>query len=133
MQFIVSSENKIFKGIIVGILSTFTFTSLLMALLSLVMVYTGVIESEYIEYAILGILAFSSFFGSYIALRISKKKGMMTGSIVGISVLIILLALGLFNERESLSVYSLLKAIATIFPSIIGGIVGVNYSKKLKL
>ena len=78
----------------------------------------------------MAIIGLSAFIGSIISGKIHKRQGLIVGVIVGILMLLVILAAGFFVPDDSLGATMILKAIATLLPTLIGSVIGVNLRRK---
>ena len=78
----------------------------------------------------MAVIALSALIGSVVSGKIHKRQGLLVGTITGAMMLLIILAAGFFVPDESAASVMIFKAIATILPSLIGSVIGVNLRRK---
>ena len=78
----------------------------------------------------MAIIALSAFIGSIVAGKIHKRQGLLVGVITSVMMLAVILIAGFFVPDESFGINMILKIIATIFPSLVGSVIGVNMRRK---
>ena len=80
-----------------------------------------------ISMAIIGI---SSFIGALISGKIHKRQGLLVGALTGAIMLAVVLAAGFLVPDESTATAMLFKALVTLFPALVGSVIGVNLRRK---
>lgn len=81
----------------------------------------------------LAVIGIAVFFGTYIAARINKSKGLYLGIANGAIVYIALLSSGFCSGSGTITIFTLLKLITCLIFSILGGIKGVNVKDKIRI
>jgi len=113
---------KIFKGVLISILTTLAF----LLLLSLVLTYSNISETI-IPISIVIISAMSILLGSLIITKKMKKNGIIYGGIIGIVYIMLLyLISSIISKGFYMNIYSMAMIIFSIFAGMFGGILGVN-------
>ncbi len=126
-------DKKLIKSLIFGILSATIAITLLIIIASFVFQMTDKLPKEAINVVNLAILSLGGLLGGYIAARFNKSSGLITGLLTGFIIFIIILLAGLSRSVESLTIFTLYKLLALIVFSTLGGIIGVNKQKKIKI
>ena len=78
----------------------------------------------------MAIIGLSSFIGALVSGKIHKRQGLIIGALTGAIMLAVILAAGFFVPDESVGATMLLKALATLVPSLVGSVIGVNLRRK---
>ena len=78
-------------------------------------------------------LAFGSFFGGFILSKLSGQNGMLCGFIVSGILFMIITLISLFMGSENLGILTAIHALVMLLSGGIGGILGVNINKKIKI
>ena len=78
----------------------------------------------------MAIIGLSSFIGSLVSGKIHKRQGLIVGALTGAVMLAVILLAGFFVPDESAGATMLLKALATLVPSLVGSVIGVNLRRK---
>lgn len=113
----------IVKGVIISIISTLTF----LLIFSILLTYTDISE-KLISPFIIVITGISILIGSSIANLKIKKNGLINGSIIGGTYLILIyLSSSIINNNFILSTESIIMIIVGMIFGMIGGIIGVNH------
>ncbi len=126
-------NKKIIKAIILGVVGSACIIAVLMSITAVILTTSALLPYEYLAYIMLFIEAISVFFGGYIASRINKSKGLILGLINGVIIFTAITLSGLFTSGESVTYITLLKLIAIMIFSILGGIKGVNVKEKIHI
>lgn len=77
-------------------------------------------------------MSIGAFFGGIVCAKIYKKKGFLMGGLNGVVFFLLITVISLAVSSAPITVISLFKLILFIISSVIGGIVGVNTSRKRK-
>lgn len=120
------NKSDIFKSLAIGIGISFITTIILLLIFAVVLTYTNVSENT-ITPVILVTTAISILLGSSIGNIKIKKNGILNGSIIGGSYILILYLLSsILNARFGLNTQSIIMICVGIIFGILGGIIGVN-------
>lgn len=99
----------------------------LILILSVLMSKTN-ISDNLLEPMVIGIVTFSLLIGAFCMSRTKKEKGIIYGSLLGATYILILYLLSsLITLDFSISIASLIFIILGILGGAIGGIIGVNF------
>ena len=113
----------IVKGVFISIISTLTF----LLIFSILLTYTDISE-KLISPFIIVITGISILIGSSIANFKIKKNGLINGSIIGGTYLILIyFSSSIINNNFILSTESIIMIIVGMIFGMIGGIIGVNH------
>ncbi|MGN0441382.1 MAG: TIGR04086 family membrane protein [Acutalibacteraceae bacterium] len=124
--------NKSVKGIVIGGISELIVCILLFLITAFALTKAGYIPDNFISTLTTVLSALSSLIGGFIAGRLVKKSGLLTGAATGFILLLIQLIISLASGELSPSVIIIIKAAALILSGAIGGIFGVNKKEKIK-
>lgn len=120
------------KALIIGTTISSLCIILLLGLFSLVLLISGHLPHNFLEWFGIIITCAASFLSGYICARITKSNGLVTGVAAGIILFIIITVAGIFSG-SSLSYISLVKFILSSLCGGIGGIKGVNRKDKIHI
>jgi len=122
----VEKNDSIGIKIIKGLIISFVVTLISIFIFSLILTYTDI--SEDIIPTVIIILTFISILvGSIISMKKTSKNGLVNGSIIGGTYVILLYLISSFlNTGFALNIYTVIMIIAGIISGMIGGIIGVN-------
>ena len=112
-------------GLVIGTVTI--FASLFVG--SLIIKHAGVPQSVIPAIAIISVAA-GSFFAGFCASKISHRQGLLTGIICGLLISFIILLAGIAVIGDSIGGLAVSKFAAAVSASAIGGVVGVNTTKR---
>lgn len=127
-----NSSSKQVKALIVGVMVNAAVVFAGVLIITLFSVIAGSLFRNIIEFMLLVPLALGGYLGGFSTGRISKENGLLLGAICGAIILLGIIITGFINE-SSITYMILLKALATLLPSIIGSVKGVNKKEKFKV
>lgn len=118
-----------FENVLKGVVGAIAITTLLIAILSLVMSFVDLTPgvSSAINVVITSI---SLMFGTILAAKIYGSRGWLVGLAVGVLFYIALYAIGvLFGAEATLGLYDLVKFLLCIAVGILSGMLGINLGR----
>lgn len=128
------TENSGFiKSVIAGATINILIIFICTLVLSLIMNLLGNLFEDFAGYIMLLPLVIGGYTGGFIGARINKTRGMFVGALCSASVFILMLIIGFCANSAEITYMLILKAVALILPSVIGGIKGVNKKEKFKV
>lgn len=130
---VIQNNQRIFKSVLIGILSAVVITLLLTCLFGFILMMMSGIPYGIIDYVMIGIQGIGVLFGAYIAGAVSKGKGLIVGALVGGITLLILLACGLCIAQNDIGILTIIRSAALILCGIGGGVLGVNRREKIRI
>ena len=117
---------RIVKGVVLAIL----LSLILLLSFALLLTYTNIAENTIIPVVMI-IVGISILVGSTICARKIKKNGIINGGLVGLNyILLLYLVSSLCLVGFSLTLNSFIMLIVGLITGMLGGIIGVNFSKK---
>ena len=128
-----SDNQRFFKSILTGILSSVVITLILTCLFGLILKMTSGVPYGIIDYVMIGIEGVGVLFGAYIAGVIAKGKGLIIGAVCGGLSLLILLGCGMSVIQNDIGILTLIRSAVVLICGIIGGIAGVNRKEKVRI
>lgn len=126
-------DKKLIKSLIFGVLSGVLAVIMLIIIASFVFQLTDKFPKEAVNIVNLAILSLGGLLGGYIAARFNKSSGLIVGLLTGFIIFIIILLAGLSRSVESLTIFTLYKLLALLIFPTLGGVIGVNKQKKIKI
>ena len=121
--------KNVFKGVFFSIISSLVF----LIIFAIILTYTNVAEITIVP-VIIVISGISILIGSILESRKLNKNGIWLGGAIGIIyMLIIYFISSLLNNDFSLNVQSFVMILVAIICGMIGGIIGVNRSRKWRI
>ena len=125
-------DNNTTKTIILGLIVGTAIISILLILCALMM-SLGVLPITAANICSTLSLSIGAFLAGLFTAKKLKKKGLITGLIIGGILFLIFTVISLIATLAAPTFLTLLKGIITIISSGIGGILGVNIASKRKL
>ncbi len=129
----ITNKRLTVKAVIFGSLCSMLIAVVLMCVLSAVILTSGLLPSQLTSIITIVLLSLGTFAGGFIAARITKQAGLITGLLTGICVFFVVTAISLTVSNDSVTYFTLIKLAATVAASGLGGIIGVNRKEKLHI
>ena len=133
MSAIIKNNNKQIIAVSIGVLISVVLTAALSCLFALIMNFLSAVPYGIIDYAVIAIEGSSVFLGAYIAAAITKSRGMITGLIISVVVLMITVAFAMGSGKADIGIITVIRAAALIVCGIGGGILGVNKKDRIRI
>lgn len=114
----------------IGFLIASLFSVVLFLISTLVFVKSKTLPIKHISSISFFLILIACFLSSLLTAKFAKAKGLFLGLIIGLVSFIVLLILGYITLHEINTPVVLIRGIAIIITSSIGGIIGVNKNKK---
>lgn len=128
-----SSSSKSIKALIFGVIINIAICLIITLILSIFLVVAGNLFESAAKYIMLIPLMSGGYLGGYTTASINKANGLLFGVLSGIAVILLMLIIGFATGISDITYMILLKVLAVLLPSAIGGIKGVNKKEKLKI
>ena len=125
-------NKKLIKALFFGVVVGSLIITILLIISSIIILQTGILPADILEYIILAFIGVGSLIGGFTAGRIYRMNGIIIGSVTGFIMFLILFLSGISDIKDGLSIMTLLKLVVTIVPGILGGILGVNKKERIK-
>lgn len=126
------SSNSV-KAVIISVLVNVLITALCLLFLCLIMTMSGALFEGSLKYLTLIPLALGGYTGGFCAGRINKEKGMMLGAVSGFIVFIAMIIISFSLQSTDITYMIILKGIAIVLFSAIGGVKGINKKEKFRI
>lgn len=112
-------------GILKGIVKSFTITGVICVIISIAMLFVDLSDKvlQIISVVLLGLFAYMS---AYFSTQIARTKGLLQGVICGSIIFISILLLSIIFNRFTFSNMLFIKLIVAILLGAVGGIKGIN-------
>lgn len=115
-----------YKILIKNLIISILITLILLLVLSIILSLTDVSENI-MGISIIFISSFSILFGAFLSSKKIKEKGIIYGSILGLSYIILIYLLSsILNGNFNLSLNSLYMCLGGLLGGALGGVLGVN-------
>lgn len=128
-----NDSSKAVKAVIVSVIVNLCTITLCMLFLCLIMTMSGALFDGILKYLTLIPLAVGGYTGGFCSGRINKEKGMMLGAASGFIVFIAMIIISFSIQSTDITYMLILKAIAVILFSAIGGVKGINKKEKFRI
>ena len=126
-------DTKLLKSIILGVLCNIVTLTILTIIFSFALAITKKYPTEAVNCISIAFLGVGGLIGGYIAGRMNQKSGLAVGALSGFIVFVIILIVGLTQSVGTITIITLLKLIVLVVFSGLGGVLGVNKKKSIKL
>lgn len=121
-----SKNNLTFKSIFLGITFGILSCIILLIVFSFILVKIGRISNNINSILIYFTSGVSSFVSAYVSLRILKKHGLFYGILIGFLLFLFFSMIGFFIERNSFTLFTLVRFFIMIIMGALGGIISAN-------
>lgn len=128
-----SDKRLLAKAVLFSSVCGILVLVILMCLLAAVMMSSGVISADILDYCTVGMVGVATLMSGIISSRITGSAGLVVGSLTGLFIFLVITSVALIFNGESVSIITLLKFMAAVFAGGIGGIIGVNKKEKIKI
>lgn len=128
-----SDKRLLAKAVLFSSVCGILVLVILMCLLAAVMMSSGVISADILDYCTVGMVGVATLMSGIISSRITGSAGLVVGSLTGLFIFLVITSVALIFNGEPVSVITLLKFMAAVFAGGIGGIIGVNKKEKIKI
>ena len=123
---ITKENNKEILQIIKGSILAIVLTAIFMTIYAAILSFTNISENTIIPVVIV-LTGISLLIGSSISTISLKRKGMLNGSLVGLTYMLILYFISsCIQWNFSINLYSVIMVAVGVFMGMVGGIIGVN-------
>ena len=133
MSVIIKNNNKQIIAVSIGVLISVILTAMLSCVFALILNFLSAVPYGIIDYAVIATEGLSVFLGAYIAAAITKSRGMITGLIISIIMLMITVAFAMGSGKSDVGIITVIRAAVLIICGIGGGILGVNKKDRIRI
>lgn len=127
-----SDKKLLAKAVLFSSVCGILILVILMCLLAAVMMSSGVISVDILDYCTVGMVGVATLMSGIISSRITGSAGLAVGSLTGFYFLVITSIALIFNG-EPITILTMLKLMSSVLGGGIGGIIGVNKKEKIKI
>ena len=128
-----TADKPIWKPIIFGVLSAVLITAVLLCLSAVVLNMMPSIPYGITDYLTTAAAGLGALTGSYIASAITRNRGLIIGLLCGFIMLVIIIAIGLSNGGNDVSVMTAIRSAVLLICGAVGGILGVNRKEHIRI
>ncbi len=128
-------QNKrlVVKAALFGTLCAMLVSVMILCAISGFMLTSGLLPTELTNILAVAALAVGTFAGGFIAARITKSGGLITGLITGFTVFMVVTIIGLIKSTDGMTYLTIARLVTAIIMGALGGIIGVNKKEKLHI
>ncbi len=126
------SKYNLLKPLIVGLIVSVVFSLIFMLVFALAATSLDVNENTILIFSIIS-MSLGGFTGGLASAKILKQKGFLVGAINGVVFFFLITFISFAVSQAPVSAVSLIKLITFVLSSVLGGIIGVNTTKKRKI
>ena len=128
-----TDKKLLAKAVIFGTGCGMLITVILTCIFSIIILTSGLLPTDLTNYIMIAMLAIGAFFGGVITTRITKSAGLIAGLITGFAIFLLVTIIGLIKSNDSVTVFTLIKLIATLIFGGVGGIAGLRRKEKIHI
>ena len=125
-----SDKKLLAKAVLFSSVCGILILVILMCLLAAVMMSSGVISVDILNYCTVGMVGVATLI---ISSRITGSAGLAVGSLTGFFIFLVITSIALIFNGEPITILTLLKLMSSVLGGGIGGIIGVNKKEKIKI
>ena len=126
------SKYNLLKPLIVGLIVSVVFSLIFMLVFAIAATSLDVNENTILIFSIIS-MSLGAFTGGLASAKILKQKGFLVGAINGVVFFFLITFISFAVSQAPVSAVSLIKLITFVLSSVLGGIIGVNTTKKRKI
>ena len=127
-----SDKKLLAKAVLFSSVCGILILVILMCLLAAVMMSSGVISVDILDYCTVGMVV-ATLMSGIISSRITGSAGLAVGSLTGFFIFLVITSIALIFNGEPITILTLLKLMSSVLGGGIGGIIGVNKKEKIKI
>lgn len=128
-----SDKRLLIKAVLFSSVCGLLASVIFMCVLAAVMLSSGVIPSDILNYCSAAIAGIASLIAGITAARITKCNGLVTGALTGLCIFIVITITALTTDSGPVSALTLIKLILCVLGGGIGGVIGVNKKEKINI
>lgn len=128
-----SDKKLMAKAVFIGSASSLLICITFICLMSVVILTSGLLPIAITNIITIILLGIGTFFGGFISSKITGSSGMIVGLITGAVVFLIVTAVGLIMNNDSITILTLIRFFSTLILGGFGGIIGVNQREKIHI
>lgn len=125
-----SDKKLLAKAVLFSSVCGILILVILMCLLAAVMMSSGVISADILDYCTVGMVGVATLMSGIIS---TGSAGLAVGSLTGFFIFLVITSIALIFNGEPITILTLLKLMSSVLGGGIGGIIGVNKKEKIKI
>ena len=131
MLSIKTSKNQIAKPLILGVIVSIISSLIIVAIFAIAATNIAVSDDAILVMAITS-MAIGAFIGGIVSAKLYNEKGFLIGALNGAAFFLITTIISIAINPEALTMISIIKLLVFTLASMIGGVIGVNITRKRK-
>lgn len=126
-----SDKKRLAKAVTIGILTSAMTEIILMSLISVLILTSGLLPTNIMDYIMVASTAIAVFFGGFIGAKVNKSSGLICGLLTALAVFVIITFTGLLQNDVIFTPLTVIRLVAMIVLGCAGGVLGVNQKEKI--
>ncbi|HRM72058.1 MAG TPA: TIGR04086 family membrane protein, partial [Ruminococcus bromii] len=118
-----SDKKLLAKAVLFSSVCGILILVILMCLLAAVMMSSGVISADILDYCTVGMVGVATLMSGIISSRITGSAGLAVGSLTGFFIFLVITSIALIFNGEPITILTLLKLMSSVLGGGIGGII----------
>ena len=131
MLSIKTSKNQMAKPLILGVIVSIISSLIIVAIFAIAATNIAVSDDAILVMAITS-MAIGAFIGGIVSAKLYNEKGFLIGALNGAAFFLITTIISIAINPEALTMISIIKLLVFTLASMIGGVIGVNITRKRK-
>ena len=131
MLSIKTSKNQMAKPLILGVIVSIISSLIIVAIFAIAATNIAVSDNAILVMAITS-MAIGAFIGGIVSAKLYNEKGFLIGALNGTAFFLITTIISIAINPEALTMISIIKLLVFTLASMIGGVIGVNVTRKRK-
>ena len=131
MLSIKTSKNQMAKPLILGVIVSIISSLIIVAIFAIAATNIAVSDDAILVMAITS-MAIGAFIGGIVSAKLYNEKGFLIGALNGTAFFLITTIISIAINPEALTMISIIKLLVFTLASMIGGVIGVNVTRKRK-
>lgn len=131
MLSIKTSKNQMAKPLILGVIVSIISSLIIVAIFAIAATNIAVSDDAILVMAITS-MAIGAFIGGIVSAKLYNEKGFLIGALNGAAFFLITTIISIAINPEALTLISIIKLLVFTLASMIGGVIGVNVTRKRK-
>ena len=124
-----SDKKKLIRSVVIGSLCGLLSCVALICVIAAVMLSTGLLSAELIDYLMIAVSAAGALIGAFVATKLNGSAGLIVGAITGAVMLLRITIGALVRQSAPVTALSAVRAAALLLGGALGGILGLRDRK----
>ncbi|MCH3972020.1 MAG: TIGR04086 family membrane protein [Oscillospiraceae bacterium] len=119
------------RSVLVGMIGGAASCALLLLLAAAVIQSGGKLPQQFLQPLILIICSISAFLSGFLASKIGRRRGLLTGAVCGLLLFLLCLIGGIVNTHDVFSISALTRLLVMMLAGALGGYLGMYQRRKV--